>query len=84
MASSSSSRMPSGRSKLRLDVRLGRARPEVAGIPGRAEQEPDRLGEDRLARPGLPGDRVQARPEAQVGLADEDEVLDAQAAEHLI
>ena len=70
--------------EVRLDVRLARARPEVAGVPGRAEEEPDRLGEDRLAGPGLPGDRVQARPEAQVGLADEDEVLDAQAAEHWV
>ncbi len=71
-----------GEVEVRLDVGLARTRPEVAGVPGRAEEEPDRLGEDRLAGPGLPGDRVQARPEAQVGLADEDEVLDAQAAEH--
>jgi hypothetical protein len=71
-----------GEVELGLDVGLLRAGPEVAGVAGRAEQEPDRLGEDRLPGPGLPGDRVQAGREREVGVADEDEVLDAEAAEH--
>src|SRR5207248_4558306 len=44
--------------------------------------EPDRLREDRLAGPGLARDRVQARPELEFGLADQDQVLDAQPAQH--
>ena len=71
-----------GQVELRLDVRLLGARPEVAGVARGAQQEPDRLGEDRLARPGLPRDRVQAGREDEVGLADEDEALDAQPSQH--
>ena len=54
-----------GKVEVRLDVGLARTRPEVARVPGRAEEEPDRLGEDRLACARLPCDRVQARPEAR-------------------
>src|SRR5581483_1510545 len=48
-----------------------------------AEQQADRLREDRLAGARLAGDRVQARGEAQLRVADEDEILDAEAAQHL-
>ena len=68
--------------ELGLDVRLLRPRAEVRGVAGRAEQEPDRLRQDRLPGAGLAGDRVQPGREGEVGLADEDEVLDAQTAEH--
>ena len=68
--------------ELGLDVCLVRAGPDEARVGFGAEEEPDRLGEDRLARPGLAGDRVEARPELEVGLADEDEVLDAEAPQH--
>ena len=44
----------------------------------RPEQEADRLGEDRLAGSGLAGERVQPGRELELGLADEDEVLDPQ------
>ncbi len=44
----------------------------------RAEQQPDCLREDRLPRTGLTGDRIQPRRQVELGLADEDEVLDAQ------
>jgi len=71
-----------GEIEVRFDVGLARARPEVARVPGCAEEEPDRLGEDRLACARLARDRVQARAEDEVGPSDEDEVLDAQAAEH--
>ena len=68
--------------ELRLDVRLLGPRPDEGRFPLRPEQEPDRLREDRLPGAGLAGDRVQAGRELELGLADEDEVLDAQAAEH--
>ena len=65
-----------GQVELRLDVGLLGAGPEVAGVAGGAQQESDGLGEDRLSRPGLPRDRIQAGREDEVGLADEDEALD--------
>ena len=67
--------------ELGLDVRLVGARAEVAGVAARAEQQAERLREDRLPRPGLARDRVQARRDRQLGVADEDEVLDAEAAQ---
>ena len=40
------------------------------------------MGEDRLAGARLARDRVQAGVELELGLPDQDEVLDAQPAEH--
>ena len=68
--------------ELRLDVGLAAGGPDHRGVGPRAEQQADRLRENRLAGAGLAGDRVQARREVELGLPDEDEVLDAQAAEH--
>ena len=68
--------------ELRLDVCLVRARPDVRRVAARAEQQPDRLRQDRLARAGLAGDRVQPGRELELGLADQDEVLDPEAAKH--
>jgi hypothetical protein len=73
---------PLGKIELRLDVCLLGSRPEIAGIAGRTEQESDGLREDRLARAGLPRDRVEARREGEVRLADEDEALDVEASQH--
>jgi hypothetical protein len=67
--------------QLGLDVRLGRARAQVAGVAARPEQEAERLREDRLSRAGLAGDGVQAGREREIRVADEDEVLDAEAAQ---
>ena len=58
-SSSSSRGSPAGSVELGLDVGLARARPDGGGIALRAEQQPERLREDRLARAGLAGDRVQ-------------------------
>ena len=60
------------------------AGPTNESSPFVAEQQADRLREDRLARAGLAGDRVQPGRELELGLADEDEVLDAQSAQHPI
>ena len=65
-----------GQLELCLDVRLGRARPDVRRVALRAEQEPDRLRENRLPGARLARDRVQARREAELRFADQDEVLD--------
>src|SRR5439155_7698377 len=64
--------------ELRLDIGLVRAGTDESGVALRAEEEADCLGEDRLSRPGLAGDRVQARPGREVGLSNENEVLDAE------
>ncbi len=68
--------------QLRLDVRLVRGRPDERVVRLRPEQEADRLREDRLPSACLPGDRVQARRKLELGRADEDEIVDAQAAQH--
>ena len=68
--------------ELGLDVGLLAGRTDHRRVSTRAEQEPDRLCEDRLSRAGLACDRVQARSEVELGLADEDEILDAQPAKH--
>ena len=69
--------------ELGLDVRLGRAGADRPGVALRAEQQPDRLGEDRLPRAGLAGDRVQPGRELELRLADQDQVLDPQPPEHV-
>jgi hypothetical protein len=48
------------RIELGLDVRVDAVRPDERRVPARAEQEADRLGEDRLAGAGLAGDRARA------------------------
>ena len=68
--------------ELGLDVGLLGAGAQVPRVAGGPEEEPDGLSEDRLARAGLAGDRVEPGSEGEVGLADEDEALDAQTAEH--
>ena len=68
--------------ELRLDIRLRAGGPDERVVPFRAQQQPDRLREDRLACAGLAGDRVQPGCELELRLANEHEVLDAQSAEH--
>jgi DNA repair ATPase RecN len=65
--------------ELRLDVGLRPGRPDERVAALRPEQEPDGLREDRLARPGLAGDRGEPRRRLEVSLADQHEVLDAEA-----
>ena len=68
--------------ELGLDVGLLSTGPDERVVALHSEEKADRLREDRLARPGLTGDGVQTRRELEFGLADEDEVLDAQASQH--
>ena len=65
--------------ELGLDVGLRAGRADDGRVALRPEQEADRLGQDRLARAGLAGDRSQPRPRDELAFADEDEVLDPEA-----
>ena len=69
---------PGRRLQLGLDVRIRALGAHERGVATRAEEQPDGLREDRLPRAGLTRDRVQPRSQVELGLADEDEVLDAQ------
>ena len=71
---------PVGHVELRLDVRLARGRPDGAGIALDAEQQADRLREDRLARAGLAAEDVEPGGQLELDLANQDEVLDPEAA----
>ena len=68
-----------GQVELRLHVRLSRARPDRGRVALCPEQQPERLGEDRLPRPGLARDRVQPRRRRKLGRSDQDEILDVEA-----
>ena len=62
--------------ELRFDVGLAGGGADRPRVTLRAEQEPDRLGEDRLPRTGLAGDRRQSLGRRELSLPHEDEVLD--------
>src|SRR5206468_3634542 len=68
--------------ELGLDVCLLAAGSDQRRIASRAQEQADRLREDRLSSAGLAGDGIEPRSELELGLADQDQVLDAQAAQH--
>ena len=68
-----------GQVELRLDVGLPGGGADRPRVTLGAEQEPDRLGEDRLPRTGLAGDRRQSLGRRELSFPHEDEVLDPQA-----
>ena len=65
-----------------LDVRLLGAGPDDAGARPAAEQQIERVGQHGLARTGLPRQDVEPWREAQLGLLDQQEVLDPELVEH--
>ncbi len=65
-----------------LHVRLRTLGADRGRIRARAEEQPDRLREDRLPRSRLARHGVQAGHERQVRAADEDEILDPKATKH--
>ncbi len=65
-----------------LDVGLAPGRADQRGIGLAAEQQADRLGQDRLAGARLAGDHRQPRRELELGAADENEVVDAKKGQH--
>ena len=80
----SSSKNPSGTSSSASTYASLAAGPTAAGIALDAEQQPDRLGEDRLARAGLAAEHVEPGGQLELRLANEDEVLDPEAAQHRV
>jgi hypothetical protein len=72
-----------GKVKLGLHIGLGPLGADVGGVSLGAEEQADRLGENRLARAGLARDGIEPGREGQLGLVNEDEVLDPEATEHL-
>ena len=66
----------------RLDVGLGAGRADERGVGAAAQQQADRLGEDRLAGARLARQHVQARVQRQPRGAHEHEVLDDELLEH--
>ena len=69
--------------ELRLHVGLRARRADEPRVTFRPEQQPDRLREDRLPGARLAGERDEPRRQLELGLADEDEVLDPQPAQHI-
>ena len=72
-------RSPSGTSSSASTYASAPVGADDPGVALRAEQQADRLGEDRLAGARLARDRRQPDVGSQLGLADEHEVLDPQA-----
>ena len=61
---------------------LVRTLPEDVGAHAAAEHEVEGADEERLARPGLPGEHVQSRAEADLHLVHHRETRDAQGRQH--
>jgi hypothetical protein len=59
------------------------AGPHESAVPALARGEPQRIDDDRLPRPGLAGEHVQARPERDGQRLDDGEVTDPELSEHL-
>jgi len=68
--------------ELGLDVRLASGSTDQRRVAAPAEQQADRVRQDGLPRSRLAGDRVQPGREDELRLADQDEVLDAEGAQH--
>jgi hypothetical protein len=66
----------------RLDLRLARAASDQLGARPAADDQPKRVDEHGLARPGLARDDVEAGAELQGLALDEHEVLDGELDEH--
>ena len=82
--SPSASRTLVGQREHALHVGLRRAWAHDPGPRLAAEQQIQRVREHGLARPGLPREHVQARPETELGPLDQQEVLDAEFVEHAL
>ena len=65
-----------------LDARARRAGADELGAGALAEDRAERVDDDRLARAGLAGERVEARPEVEPQPVDDREVADGQFQQH--
>ena len=66
----------------RRDRRLGRAAAHEAGVRPRTDRQAQAVEDDRLACPGLAGERGQARADGQVQGLDEHDVADPKSDQH--
>ena len=62
--------------------RVGEAGADELGPGALAEDRAERVDDDRLARAGLTGERVEARPELEPQPVDDREVADGQFQQH--
>ena len=68
--------------ELRLDVRLVAGGADRRGLAFCTQEQADRLGEDRLPRACLAGQRHEARTQLELRFADQHEIVDPQSAQH--
>jgi hypothetical protein len=68
--------------ELALDDRGRRTLAHATGVRAAADEQIDRLDEQRLARAGLARDRDEPRSQLELGVLDDGEVPDRQALEH--
>ena len=66
----------------RADLGALGAHAHDAGIAASAENETERVDEDRLAGPRLAGEHAEAGRKVDLELVDEDEVADGESAQH--
>ncbi len=68
--------------KLGGDHRLLGSGPHQARIGPPPERQPERIQENRFARPGLPSEHAQPRPEGKAQPVDQNDVANGQAEQH--
>ena len=64
------------------DRSLVRSRAQQAGLGAAAEGQTQGVEQDRLARPGFPGQRAKPTIEGQIEMVDQDQIPDRQAMQH--
>ncbi len=75
---------PLGQVEDALHPGLLRPRPDDLWSCLAAHQQVERVGQHRLAGAGLAGDRVEPLAQAQLGLLDQEQVLDPELAQHAV
>ncbi len=73
-----------GRLEHRLDARAARPASDLRRVGAVAGDQSQRVDQDRLARPGLAGQQVQARTELHGQVLDDRQLTDAQRSQHRV
>ena len=68
----------------RANLALRGAGTDDVGTAAPAENQPQRIEQDRLARPGLAGQHVQPRVELQCQAVDDEKIADFETAQHVV
>ena len=66
----------------RRDDRLRLPGADQRGVGARAQRQPERVEQDRLARPGLAGEHAKPGFEIEVERLDEDDIADGKLPQH--